>query len=288
MRIVAADPGDAAAVDLTQALDAETLIRYPGEPVFGIEADGFIEQGGVFLLGHVDGSAVACGALRPLEGGVFEVKRMYVRDGYRRRGLSRRLYSRLELIARDRGCRTLRIETGGRQPEALGLYRSVGFAKIDRYGPYVENEYSICFAKYLPSAADLQFLRDFETCELPEAQWTHLSHVRIAWLYLTQLASADALQRLRDGILRFNAEVLGRRQEYHETVTVAFSRIISDRIFPGEVWEGFSRRIDDLLDGRSPMLARYYSQELLSSATARQSFVEADLEELPAFADAGI
>ncbi len=59
MRIIAADPTDAAAVDLIRALDKETRRRYPGEPVFGIEEEGFVERGGVFLLGFVGGSAVA-------------------------------------------------------------------------------------------------------------------------------------------------------------------------------------------------------------------------------------
>jgi putative acetyltransferase len=287
MRIVAADPKDAAAADLTLALDAEMLSRYPGEPVFGIDAENFIERGGVFLLGYVDGAAVACSALRPLGESMLEVKRMYVRPGYRGRGLSRQLYNKLELIARDIGCKTLRIETGYKQPEALGLYRSVGFAEIQRYGPYSENEYSVCFAKCVLSNAELRFLQDFETCSLPEAQWTHLAHVRVAWLYLTQFASTDAVSRLRSGILRFNTEVLHRRREYHETVTVAFARIISDRIVPGEGWADFSQRIDDILDADAPLLGRYYSQDLLSSTTARESFVEADLGELPAFRDAG-
>ncbi len=288
MRIIAADPKDAAAADLIQALDRETKIRYPGEPAFGIDEDGFVERGGKFLLGYVGGSAVACGALRPLEDSVFEVKRMYVRPEFRSRGLSRLMFNRLELIARDAGCHELRIETGHKQPEALGLYYSVGFAEMPRFGPYVESEYSVCFAKHVLNSEELAFLREFEECSLLASQWTHLAHVRVAWLFLTQFASPGALARIRAGILRFNTEVLGRRQEYHETVTVAFARIISDRMIPGEAWEEYVQRIDDILNASSPILETYYSSERLESVQARKEFVEADRCELPIFRDAQV
>lgn len=285
MRIVASDPKDAAAADLIQALDDETQHRYPGEPVFGIDADGFLERGGIFLLGFVEGAAIACGALRQISHEVYEVKRMYVRPEYRGRGLSRLTFNRLEGIARDKGSRKLLIETGNKQPEALALYRSVGFTEIDRFGEYIENEYSICFAKCVLDFAELDFLRSFETCTLPEREWTHLAHIRMAWLYLTQTGSAVALDRIRGGILRYNTEVLGRRQEYHDTVTEAFTRLISDRMMPGEVWTSFSRRIDDFMDRESPILETYYSRELLGSARAKEHFVDPDLCELPMFHD---
>jgi GNAT superfamily N-acetyltransferase len=285
MRIIAADPKDAAAADLIQTLDKENQIRYPGEPLFGIDEDGFVERGGTFLLGYVGGTAVACGALRPLDAGVFEVKRMYVRPEFRGRGLSRLMFNRLELIARDGGCNELRIETGRKQPEALGLYHSVGFAEMARFGPYVESEYSVCFSKHVLDSEELAFLREFEECSLSEPKWTHLAHVRVAWLYLTQYASPGALARIRAGIVRFNTEVLDRRQEYHETVTVAFARIISDRMMPGEAWAEYVQRIDDILNASSPILENYYSPERLGSVQARKEFVEADRRDLPMFRD---
>ena len=68
-------------------------------------------------------------------------------------------------------------------------------------------------------------------------------------------------------------------------MTVAFARIISDRIIPGEAWTGFERRIDDLLSRTSPILETYYSKDLLGSVRARDTFVEADVCELPTFRD---
>jgi putative acetyltransferase len=43
----------------------------------------------------------------------------------------------------------VRLETGVHQHEALGLYRSAGFKEVPRYGPYEDDELSVCFEKSL-------------------------------------------------------------------------------------------------------------------------------------------
>ena len=133
------------------------------------------------------------------------------------------------------------------------------------------------------SVADRAFLDRFERCELPASEWTHLAHIRVAWICLGSMRSDEALQRICEGILRYNTEVLRRRHKYHETVTVAFVRIVAARMCAGETWLGFSRRIDDLLDAESPVLLRYYSESRLFSETARTQFVEPDLLKIPEF-----
>jgi len=125
----------------------------------------------------------------------------------------------------------------------------------------------------------------FERCELPEDQWTHLAHIRVAWVCLNEDSPTVALARIREGILRYNTEVLDRRHKYHETVTVAFTHIIADRMREGEIWSDFAERIKDLLDPRDPMLLRYYSGDRLFSDEARSGFVEPDLKEIPPLAD---
>ena len=134
------------------------------------------------------------------------------------------------------------------------------------------------------SAADYEFLARFEACTLPEREWTHLAHIRVAWVCLNVDPPGTALERIREGILRYNTEVLNRAHMYHETVTVAYTRIVSARMANEERWVEFAQRIDDLLDRESPALLRYYSAERLYSDEARFSFVEADRESLPRLA----
>jgi hypothetical protein len=130
---------------------------------------------------------------------------------------------------------------------------------------------------------DERFLYAFEHCELPECQWTHLAHIRVAWICLRLLPPAAALARLREGILRYNTEVLDRRNKYHETVTVAFTRIVSDRMRDGDTWSDFAGRISDLLSTENPVLLSYYSENRLFSDDARTEFVEPDLKRLPPY-----
>ena len=131
------------------------------------------------------------------------------------------------------------------------------------------------------SAEDLEFLRRFEACELPEQEWTHLAHLRIAWVCLALDPPEVALERLRQSILQYNTEVLNRRHKYHETVTVAFTHIVADRIRENEAWEAFSARIDDVLSAADPILLRYYSKSVLFSDLAGRQFVEPDVRQLP-------
>jgi len=133
---------------------------------------------------------------------------------------------------------------------------------------------------------DLAFLSRFENCQLPESEWTHLAHIRVAWICLSEDTPGNALRRICSGILRYNTEVLQRPHKYHETVTVAFAQIVANRMVPREPWREFSARIDDILNPADPVLLQYYSEKRLFSKEARQQYVTPDKEPLPEFAAA--
>ncbi len=97
----------------------------------------------------MDGGAVACGGMCRYDETTAEIRRMYVAPAARGRGLSRVVLARLEEEARRLGYSAVRLETGDRQPEAISLYRSAGYEPIPRYGPYVDDERSICLEKRL-------------------------------------------------------------------------------------------------------------------------------------------
>jgi putative acetyltransferase len=72
-----------------------------------------------------------------------EVKRMYVATAARGRKLGRLIMDRLLAHAREQGIAVLRLETGNKQPEALGLYYSAGFVDRGPFGGYEENGDSV-------------------------------------------------------------------------------------------------------------------------------------------------
>jgi GNAT superfamily N-acetyltransferase len=124
----------------------------------------FAPPTGCFLVGYLDGRPVACGGWRrraagedpALRDGDIEVKRMYVVEALRGRGLSRWLLAELERRAVEAGGRRVVLETGTRQPEAIGLYLSSGYHRMPNFGVYREHPLSRCYAKPLgpgPGAA---------------------------------------------------------------------------------------------------------------------------------------
>lgn len=129
--------------------------------------------------------------------------------------------------------------------------------------------------------SDAEFLQAFEACTLPAGRWTHEAHVRMAWLCLGQASYPEAVARIRAGIRRYNEKVLDKLPEYHETVTLAFARLIAARSRPQESWKTFIARNVDLLARDPPALGFYYSRSLLMSESARRQFVEPDLQPLP-------
>jgi GNAT superfamily N-acetyltransferase len=148
---------DPRAVALREVMDAEMHVRYgldsPADAEFSaaisraLAVDESAVVDTVLLLD--DGVPVAHAGIRMLEtesGPEWEVKRVIV-DGTRRgRGLGRMLMTELVAIARRGGAGRVILQSGDRQPEAIGLYTSMGFTAIPVYAPYAElMPQSLCF-----------------------------------------------------------------------------------------------------------------------------------------------
>jgi GNAT superfamily N-acetyltransferase len=116
---------------------AEVRARYDGKGEPGTPPSAS-DISIVLVARDDDGTALGCGALRVLGDGVAELKRMYVAPAARGHGVAKVVLAGLEDAARKRGWTTLRLETGPRQPEAIGLYSQVGYRPIEAFGAYAD------------------------------------------------------------------------------------------------------------------------------------------------------
>lgn len=130
---------------LIAATLADLAERYGGEgDATPVEPEDFVPPNGVFLLAWLDGVAVGCGAWRA-RGDDAEIKRMYTAPGARGRGVAKAVLTELETSARTAGKRRMILETGLKQPEAIGVYESRGYAKIPNFGYYKDEPDAVCY-----------------------------------------------------------------------------------------------------------------------------------------------
>ena len=148
MIITACDPGSAEAQALVGELSAAlaAITGDSGASSFSVD-DVRVARSLFVLASGDDGALLGCGALRPLEGDVGEIKRMYARPGTR--GVGAALLAHLEREARGFGYRELWLETRRVNARAVAFYLGHGYAEIPNYGKYVGRPEAICFGKRL-------------------------------------------------------------------------------------------------------------------------------------------
>jgi GNAT superfamily N-acetyltransferase len=145
------------AVRLNDLVQAEYVARYGDGDLTLMDAAHFEPPQGLYLLVYdAGGTPVASGGWRAQDAspegfgdGDAEIKRMFVVPDARGRGLARRLLAELEASAASAGRTRMVLETGLKQPEAIALYESSGYAPVPRFGYYRDHELSVCMGKSL-------------------------------------------------------------------------------------------------------------------------------------------
>jgi GNAT superfamily N-acetyltransferase len=144
------------ALRLIDEVQAEYRVRYGGPDRTPYRPSSFEPPDGAFYLGYRDDTPVTMGgwrfrpdverlgSRRAVEG-----KRMYVVVESRRGGLARLMLAHLEATARSAGADVMILETGGAQPEAMALYESAGYERIEPFGYYKDDPLNRCYGRVL-------------------------------------------------------------------------------------------------------------------------------------------
>jgi GNAT superfamily N-acetyltransferase len=137
------------AQQLIEAVQQEYVVRY-GEPdTTPVQPNEFAPPVGRFVVGYLDIDAVAMGGVRRIDTDTVEIKRMYVVPEHRGRGLSRVVLAHLESLARDLGASRVLLETGQQQPEAMRLYETSRYERVEGFGHYRCEPGSVSYGKTL-------------------------------------------------------------------------------------------------------------------------------------------
>jgi hypothetical protein len=130
-----------------------------------------------------------------------------------------------------------------------------------------------------------RIVRGFLDCTLPCSEWTHEAHLTVALWHAREYAPAEALDRVRSGIRRYNV-ACGKENSatagYHETVTRFYMWLVGkylDGISDRTDWQAVTNRLIAEFGAREvPM--RWYTRDLLMSPAARAAWIEPDLRPL--------
>jgi len=101
------------------------------------------------IIAYDDDKPVGCGSIKEYAPDTMEIKRMYTVPRSRGTGVASNVLRELEKWAAELSYEKCILETGKKQPEAIGLYTKNGYKMIPNYGQYAGIENSLCFEKHI-------------------------------------------------------------------------------------------------------------------------------------------
>lgn len=146
INIIRTDSANPDFQSLVTLLDADLKIRDGADHAFYAQ---FNSTGNLkyTVVAYVDDQPAGSGALRWYTDDAAEIKRMFVKPGYRGQGIAKAMLRELETWAAELNFSSCILETGQNQPEAIALYTGMGFNLIPNYGPYAGINNSVCMKK---------------------------------------------------------------------------------------------------------------------------------------------
>lgn len=136
-------------IDLLRMSDEYMANLYPAESNHLLDVDELKKLNAILFIARQGEQVPGCGCLVIHSAEYAEVKRMYVDETGRGKGIGKLLLDAIIERAKQRGVKLLRLETGIYQPEAKGLYEKYGFYEIGPFGNYKPDPLSLFMEKQL-------------------------------------------------------------------------------------------------------------------------------------------
>lgn len=131
---------------LIRQLDKDLYNRYESVQA-AYDAYNKIESIDTVIIAYHNNQPVGCGCFKTYSRDAVEMKRMFVGENFRGKGISKKILKALEVWASELGFSRAILETGTKQQEAIGLYQKSGYKQIENYGQYKDMIFSICYEK---------------------------------------------------------------------------------------------------------------------------------------------
>lgn len=135
-------------IDLVKLLDADLKVT-DGEDHSFYDQFNKLDKIKHVIVAYDNGKPIGCGAIKEFDKSTMEIKRMYTSPENRGKGIASSILTELETWANELAYKRCILETGIRQPEAIGLYTKSGYQLIPNYGQYSGVEDSRCFEKLI-------------------------------------------------------------------------------------------------------------------------------------------
>lgn len=140
------DPTQAVVADLIHQLDEYQESMYPPESNHLDSIEELSKTNVNFLAAFADSEICGIGAVKILND-FGELKRLYVPEKYRGKGIAKEIVKELENCLVKRSIFTARLETGIHQHEAIDLYKKLGYSETVPFGEYTEDPLSVFMEK---------------------------------------------------------------------------------------------------------------------------------------------
>lgn len=135
-------------IQLTGRLDVELCRIYDTNPEDYEEYNRITDLHTVVVV-YENEQAVACGCFKIFDENTVEIKRMFVDDNQRGKGIASAMLTELETWARELGYEKSVLETGKGQPNAIKFYQKYGYQITENYNESDDLNISVCLAKTL-------------------------------------------------------------------------------------------------------------------------------------------